>query len=71
MCLLSERKSVLISYIIPAIPKILPYGSCMGTPVLEPCFLRLYAPLRFPSKRKRGAIGKILELPRAVNLCNI
>ncbi|RKI39149.1 hypothetical protein D7V86_23170 [bacterium D16-51] len=58
-------------YIIPAIPKILPYGSCMGTLVLEPCFLRVYAPLRFPSKRKRGAIGKILELPRAVNLCNI
>ncbi|RKI38529.1 hypothetical protein D7V86_16765 [bacterium D16-51] len=50
------------------IPKILSYGSCMGTLVLEPCFLRLYAPLRFPFKRKRAAIGKILELPGRVNL---
>ena len=35
----------------------------MGPLVLKPCLLRLYAPLRDPSKRKRAADGKILELP--------
>ncbi|RKI39221.1 hypothetical protein D7V86_13250 [bacterium D16-51] len=42
-----------------------------GVLVLGSCFLRLYAPMRFPSKRKRAAIGKILELPGTVGLCNI
>jgi len=43
--------------------------------VLKPrikCFaetLGLYAPLRIPSKRKRAAIGKTLELPEAKYLC--
>ena len=45
------------------VPNILPKGSCLGPLVLKPCFLRLYAPLRDPSKRKRAAGGKILELP--------
>jgi hypothetical protein len=31
--------------------------------------LGLYAPLRIPSKRKRAAIGKTLELPEAKYLC--
>jgi len=30
--------------------------------------LRFYAPLRIPSKRKRAAVGKILELPELHNL---
>jgi len=43
--------------------------------VLKPrikCFaetLGLYAPLRIPSKRKRAAIGKTLELPETKYLC--
>jgi len=46
----------------------------LGTLVLKPrkCFaetLGLYAPLRIPSKRKRAAVGKILELPEPKYLC--
>jgi hypothetical protein len=44
-------------------------AAVMGTLVLKPCFLRLYAPLRIPSKRKRAAVGKTLELPELHNLC--
>jgi len=40
----------------------------LGALVLKPCSLRLYAPLRIPSKRERAAGGKILELPEAHNL---
>ena len=36
------------------IPNILPKGSCLGPLVLKPCFLRLYAPLRDPSKPGGG-----------------
>ncbi len=55
-------------------------AAVMGTLVLKPCsqclietfvsikHLRLYAPLRIPSKRKRAAWGKILELPEPYNL---
>jgi len=56
-------------YITLAIPNVLPKSSCLGTLVLKPrikCFcetLGLYAPLRIPSKCKRAAVGKILELP--------
>jgi len=44
-------------------------AAVMGALVLKPCLLRLYAPLRIPSKRKRAADGKILELPEPHNLC--
>jgi len=53
------------------ISNVLPKGSCLGALVLKPCFLRLYAPLRIPSKRERAAIGKILELPEPHNLCTV
>jgi len=43
-------------------------AAVMGTLVLKPCSLRLYAPLRIPSKRKRAVVGKILELPEPHNL---
>ncbi len=55
-------------------------AAVMGALVLKPCFqclietfvsikhLGLYAPLRIPSKRKRAAIGKTLELPEPHNL---
>jgi len=43
-------------------------AAVMGALVLKPCYLRLYAPLRIPSKRKRAAWGKILELPEPHNL---
>jgi len=43
-------------------------AAVMGTLVLESGFFRFYAPLRIPSKRKRAAVGKILELPEPHNL---
>jgi len=50
-------------------------AAVMGALVLKPrkCFaetLGLYAPLRIPSKRKRAAGGKILELPESI-VCKI
>jgi hypothetical protein len=47
------------------IPNVLPKSSCMGTLVLKSGIFRFYAPLRIPSKRKRAAVGKTLELPEA------
>ncbi len=44
-------------------------AAVMGTLVLKPCSLRLYAPLRIPSKCKRAAVGKHLELPESRYLC--
>jgi len=38
-------------------------AAVMGALVLESGLFRFYAPLRIPSKRKRAAGGKILELP--------
>jgi len=43
-------------------------AAVMGALVLKPCFLRLYAPLRIPSKRERAAVGKHLEFPEPHNL---
>jgi len=48
-------------------------AAVMGALVLKPrkCFvetLGLYAPLRIPSKCKRAAVGKHLELPEIHNL---
>jgi len=43
-------------------------AAVMGTLVLKPRLLGLYAPLRIPSKCKRAAIGKHLELPEPHNL---
>ena len=39
-----------------------------GALVLKSGLFRFYAPLRIPSKRKRAAGGKILELPEPHNL---
>jgi len=51
-------------------------AAVMGALVLKPCSLRLYAPLRIPSKRNACkamfatwlSVGKILELPEIHNL---
>ena len=43
-------------------------AAVMGALVLKTGVFRLYA-LRIPSKRKRAAIGKTLELPEAKYLC--
>jgi len=53
------------------VPNVLPKGSCMGTLVLKSGIFRFYAPLRIPSKCKRVALGKHLELPEPHNLWNI
>jgi len=44
-------------------------AAVMGALVLKLRFLWLYAPLRIPSKRKRAAGSKTLELPEAKYLC--
>jgi len=41
----------------------------LGALVLKSGIFRFYAPLRIPSKRKRAAGGKILELPEPGYLC--
>ena len=43
----------------------------MGALVLKSGIFRFYAPLRIPSKCKRAALGKHLELPEPHNLWNI
>ena len=66
MCLkIKNPKKIILPW---QVPNVLPKSSCMGTLVLKPCFLRLYAPLRIPFKCKRAVVGKTFGIASANNL---
>ena len=56
--LVFENKIYTKTILLWQVPNVLPKGSCLRPLVLKPCFLRLYAPLRASSKRKRLPVVK-------------
>ena len=64
-----ENKNPTKIILLWQIPKFYQKAAIIRALMLKSGIFRFYAPLRIPSKRKRAAGGKILELPEPGYLC--